>query len=43
MEYSLKLTEEEIRIIVNALFNRPYGEVAKLINSIEKQITKTED
>ncbi len=44
MEITLKLSVDEVNIILNALANRPYGEVADLVYKIktegEKQINK---
>lgn len=35
-------TEQEINIIVNALAQRPYGEVASVIATIQGQLQKNE-
>lgn len=44
MDIKLNLTVDEVNIILNALSNRPYGEVAELIGKIktegEKQLAK---
>lgn len=36
-QYNFTLTENQINIIMNALSNRPYGEVVELIAEIQKQ------
>lgn len=37
MNIELNLTVDEINIILNALANRPYGEVAELIGKIRTE------
>ena len=37
MNIELNLTVDEINIILNALANRPYGEVAELIGKIHNE------
>lgn len=36
-QYNFTLTNNQINIIMNALANRPYGEVFELIGEIQKQ------
>lgn len=40
-EYNLKFTKEQLDIIVNAIIQRPYIEVASIIVSINKQLHGT--
>lgn len=37
MGIKLELTIEEVNIILNALANRPYGEVFELVNKIKTE------
>lgn len=41
-QYNFTLTNNQINIIMNALANRPYGEVFELIAEIQKQATAQE-
>jgi hypothetical protein len=40
MDIKLTLTVEEINIVLNALANRPYGEVHQLIGKIQSDAEK---
>jgi hypothetical protein len=40
MEYTLKLTEQEAQVVLNALVKEPYQVSAAVINSIQQQATK---
>lgn len=42
MNYELKLTLQDLQIIVNALGLRPYTEVFNLISDIQKQVSAKE-
>lgn len=37
MNIKLEFTVDEVNVILNALANRPYGEVAELIGKIQAQ------
>jgi hypothetical protein len=39
-EYNLKLTEEQVNIILNAIAARPYFEVVELIDEIHRQASE---
>lgn len=41
-EFTLKLAEQEIVLIANTLRDRPYREVASLLNKIQLQINEQE-
>lgn len=36
----IQLKPEEVNLLMGALFNRPYGEVAGLVRSLEEQINR---
>ena len=40
---TLKLKQDELNIVINALVQRPYGEVVNLLNNIHKQTTEKKE
>ena len=42
MEFTIKLSAQELQIAANALAQRPYGEVAAVIASMQKQVSAQE-
>ena len=43
MNTNIEFTEQELNIMINALVQRPYGEVINLLNNIQKQISKAQE
>lgn len=42
MEFTLKLTQQEVYLLSNALGQRPYLEVVQLVNKLQVQIDEQE-
>lgn len=40
MEFELKLKQQDLQIIINALGARPYTEVFQIINTIQEQYAR---
>lgn len=37
MEFTLKLTEQELQVVLNAIAKEPLGEVIELFNNMQRQ------